>query len=539
MENKLSRRQRAKQRSQNSNKLEVQVKGMKFGSLDDFQRMLMGVASNSSFQYETAEKNSLISYCIDLIADELASNDLFLAKRKGDKNYIPFKNYKRYNHALAKPNKEDTQVTFLKKIVYGLLVEGRVGVVRFEPKKDVVVYEAIQYRYLTKIEDKDKISYRYSYDGKTLDLPEEDVVILSKVGFKDNGKTPQSPVKAAINEIILYNRVIQHTNNHLQNGMISRGVLQQRPESRIQYNSDQLSELSRQFTDATSGARAADTIGLPPGLEFNPIQVKMAEEGLLDLLKEAQDTIFRAFRVPRSFSDNQSDSYATSEVQRKNFYQTVILPLMRLIEDGFNNSPAFTSESEWFQFDKSKILTAEEKKAEGDALYALAQAAEIRQRLNIFTPNDIRLTAGAEILIDDETGEPMPEAEINPLESGIELNNEDQNLDAEQPAQTPDPTKPVAPGAVVDDVRKETFNGAQIQSIVELVQSVARGEMPRDAAINIIMIAFNLDQATAESMMGSAGKGFTIESEEEVDPEPTPDEKGFFAKLLGKIGDGE
>lgn len=59
------------------------------------------------------------------------------------------------------------------------------------------------------------------------------------------------------------------------------------------------------------------------------------------------------------------------------------------------------------------------------------------------------------------------------------------------------------------DVRKETLNGAQVTAIVEIVQAVAGGQLPRDSAVATLQIAFNLTPEDAEKMLGSAGNGFT------------------------------
>lgn len=88
--------------------------------------------------------------------------------------------------------------------------------------------------------------------------------------------------------------------------------------------------------------------------------------------------------------------------------------------------------------------------------------------------------------------------------------------DPNTPAVPLDPAAPAA-GAVADDVRKETLNGAQITAIVELVQAVAEGNLPRAAAVQIIMTSFNLTQPEAEKLVADAGKGFKIDK-----PEPAP-----------------
>lgn len=61
------------------------------------------------------------------------------------------------------------------------------------------------------------------------------------------------------------------------------------------------------------------------------------------------------------------------------------------------------------------------------------------------------------------------------------------------------------------------LNGAQVTSLVEIVQAVAAGTLPRDAAIGILKRAFQLTDAQANEILGSAGQGFTI-----APPAPAP-----------------
>jgi hypothetical protein len=69
-----------------------------------------------------------------------------------------------------------------------------------------------------------------------------------------------------------------------------------------------------------------------------------------------------------------------------------------------------------------------------------------------------------------------------------------------------------AGGNAVTDVRKETFNGAQIESIVSLASQVGAGNIPKEAAVNIIAVAFNLDNATAASMLAGELSAKPVES---------------------------
>ena len=66
-----------------------------------------------------------------------------------------------------------------------------------------------------------------------------------------------------------------------------------------------------------------------------------------------------------------------------------------------------------------------------------------------------------------------------------------------------------------DNVQQQALNGAQVTSLVDIVEKVAAGTLPRDSAKNMIMLAFNVSDADAENVLGGAGSSFKIE------PQPT------------------
>lgn len=57
------------------------------------------------------------------------------------------------------------------------------------------------------------------------------------------------------------------------------------------------------------------------------------------------------------------------------------------------------------------------------------------------------------------------------------------------------------------------LNGAQVSSLIEVVEQVALGQIPRDTGLQIIMTAFALDPEQAQKIMGSVGLGFKPSSE--------------------------
>lgn len=62
------------------------------------------------------------------------------------------------------------------------------------------------------------------------------------------------------------------------------------------------------------------------------------------------------------------------------------------------------------------------------------------------------------------------------------------------------------------------LNGAQVASMVEIVEKVAGGSLPRDAAKAIVMRAFLVDDDGAEAILGSAGRDFVVTPKPEASP---------------------
>lgn len=80
---------------------------------------------------------------------------------------------------------------------------------------------------------------------------------------------------------------------------------------------------------------------------------------------------------------------------------------------------------------------------------------------------------------------------------------------------TEDASDSLASGGT-DNAADAALNGAQIASMVDVVRAVVSGEIPRDAAIAIIMRSFLVDQSAAEDILGTAGL-------DPVDPPDSPD----------------
>lgn len=101
----------------------------------------------------------------------------------------------------------------------------------------------------------------------------------------------------------------------------------------------------------------------------------------------------------------------------------------------------------------------------------------------------------------------------NPLQGGSDdPNTETRTSDVPSPTAEPvlpgaDPASSEIPAAVEEKVAAVTLNGAQIASVLDLLQQVALGAVPRDSAVNLLMVAFGMAKEGAEGIIGQIGPG--------------------------------
>jgi hypothetical protein len=92
---------------------------------------------------------------------------------------------------------------------------------------------------------------------------------------------------------------------------------------------------------------------------------------------------------------------------------------------------------------------------------------------------------------------------------------------AEPSGEAPPPATAEAPKA-----QDTALNGAQVTSLLDVIDRVARKQLPRESAVAILVRAFSVASEDAEAMLGTVGKSFfTDEPAPQVAPSSTPPPK--------------
>ncbi len=76
---------------------------------------------------------------------------------------------------------------------------------------------------------------------------------------------------------------------------------------------------------------------------------------------------------------------------------------------------------------------------------------------------------------------------------------------AQVPAETPGTPAGETGLGIAEDIQKTLLNGAQVTAMVNIVSTVAAGQLPRDAGLNILQTAFGITEQEAKDIMGNAG----------------------------------
>lgn len=431
-------------------------------------QILEAILSNPRELYAIAERSQPANISIHLIANTVASSILKYVKKTKDrnKNEISIE-----NHPLVKPNDEDSQFTFIYKTVVYCLIEGGARWFFGEGKTEVFRPHECPPEY-----GSNGVLKGYRYRGNLIDRK-----FIREIGFPGYGPNSyfRSPTKAIISNILLNSESSKAIIEHLRNGLADKGFLINKEAHGM--NAKKAQQELANFASKENSVKGIR--GLPVGWDFTPISSTLVEAGALEAMKEGGGEVIRGYGIPESTYKSEFTSYATANVQDTAFVKKTIKPYCMMIQDALNASP-IVQKDYVFEFDLGDLVSGEERKFVAETEKTQADTASTLKSMGLYSNNEIRKRSGFEI-IKDEKDEPLPEANINPL--------------------VQDKISALANKSSSDDIRKETLNGAQISSIVQIVQFVTVGQLPRDAASNILMIAFNLDKETAESMLGSAG----------------------------------
>jgi len=241
----------------------------------------------------------------------------------------------------------------------------------------------------------------------------------------------------------------------------------------------------------------------PRKLTLLQVEPKFEEMKLLELRASARDSMLEAYGYPKELlgilTNANRSTIDTAEFRLEKY---AVEPWREFFRHGLQHRlmPAYT--------DKAVLGYENDVPADREFLLAAAKA-----RPSAFSNNEVREFAGIDATEEDWGDERPSTDRLLPLLGGAVGPGADA-----QPTDAATPTGDVAQPST-------SLNGMQVQSLVQILQSVASGQLPRASGIALIVSAFALSQDAAEEIMSDIGKGFTPEppappaAPPETDPE--------------------
>jgi hypothetical protein len=238
-----------------------------------------------------------------------------------------------------------------------------------------------------------------------------------------------------------------------------------------------------------------DTQGMPTGYKFGLVSAsgRNLPDSDLPIKRNRAEIAMVLLAEFMIFGTEQSGSRALS-VDKTEMFTLVVGGILDAILEPFTQD-AFPELCELNGIDSKYAPTYQHGDIETPNVQALAAALGTFADRGIIVPD-----AGLEAHLRELLGLPAPEREaaINAPSLAPAAND-----DAES-----SPLLDGAPPANDDKIADAALNGAQVTALKDIITSVAAGELPRDSALEIVMLAFQLQRDAADRILGSAGRGF-------------------------------
>ena len=187
--------------------------------------------------------------------------------------------------------------------------------------------------------------------------------------------------------------------------------------------------------------------------------------------------------------------YDTIHADRTSKYQPVIERLIRVVARSIGVEQPDSWSISWpslWQESPTEKATRQKTVAETDNIYLIN---------SVLDPDEVATARFGS----DEWSDQSPQLDTETREALHE-----QDLARAKGEVEADPTQVAVGGGDPEGAPAAALalNGAQVTALLEVVQQVVMGLLPRESAIEIIVAAFPVDQTTASRILGKVGKGF-------------------------------
>lgn len=353
----------------------------------------------------------------------------------------------------------------------------------------------------------------FTYGGEKLNPDDVLVETAENLCNPYAGTSGQSPVRSIIDKLQLHDYITEKLVAIMSAPKFS-GILSPRGEDAMLTDEQRQrweSKLQQYRRD-----KQGDLIFLDGDVRFDSVQTIATDLAAVEIIKQIEEQIARVFQMPLMIlRGSEGTSRASYEAAVQEWMDGGISSRLREIEDVLNFTflPKFDdAEDLFFAFDDPSPLN----ERQDYELYTLGCGGPF------LTVNEARQETGWE---PREGGDTIRET------NGVVLGDVPELTETEA---APEPL--VETEQELNTNPALTLNGAQISSAVSIVQQVAQGLLPRDAAIGMLQTLVNLTPEQAEACMGTVGVSFFAGQGETPPQDNEDDGKTKALKLTPPTG---
>lgn len=384
------------------------------------------------------KKSDLVYICISTTARAISQVPLIIQKRSRDGKWEPDP-LNPWQAIFNRPNYLQDSYTFVESIVGYLMLYGNCWGIPFPPGSKIPdSLWAVSEKNIKPIIDSDTnnlIGWTYSVEADKKGIP-LDISEVSHVKFwnPDDPVLGQSPLEAGRMPLQSDYKAARYNETFFDEGAVPGGILS--TEKRL---TDPVFERTREQFEGRHQTykRGHRTAVLELGLKYTQAGLAQKDMEFLDLRKYSRDTIIQIYGMKKAvIGITDGLNRATSETQKKEWWASTNIPIMRLITSALNYTFFKGRADTRVIFDLSSIAALQEELKDkvkvGESLYKLGFTGnEINERLELgFEEKDWRDTwyvPGNMIRVED-IQPPIRLQESYPKEPGKSLFSQQEKL---------------------------------------------------------------------------------------------------------------
>lgn len=267
-------------------------------------------------------------------------------------------------------------------------------------------------------------------------------------------------------------------------------------------------EIAQDFDDPDAGG---STKLLEGGAEYKPLAMSPKEMAYVESLAHNADRVSAAFRVSKELlGQGDSNFGARLREELQAFWRMRVIPWLRLVERSLNSflfpklvDPRAQLMRARFDLSKvealkgdvaAKVELAIKLQQSGVPLNQAMQLAKVEGAMDI-PGGDVPLIVGNWTRLEDvgAAPEPLPIPEAPEPQGAPEPQEDEAEADGATVAAN------VPEGAAADP--KHTLGGGQLQGLLQIIEKVALGDLPKATGVKAIVASYPFDTARATDLL--------------------------------------